>query len=207
MPADIVSAAVNHASTPLAYSYGNYEKVLATACALVRKQEIEKKGEEIKMELDNTNKDRSYLFGRLLAVSEKVEQMAMYSAYRNKGADASVAEKAEETATYSNSGSENRETNAKRLQASYVNRPLRTWGILETALIPYYRRLSKGSENYYKDVIEEIISSLSEEDETILNKSLDATYLLGYYLQRKELKKSKKSKNSETTIDKEEKQL
>ena len=115
------------------------------------------------MQLDISNTNRSYLFGRLLAVAEKVER-STYS--KDEGG---------------------REPNAIRLQSVFVQRPLKTWGILEKALIPYYAKLEPGSRKFYKDIIGNIVENLQADDISQLNKSLDDVYLLGYYLQRKEL--------------------
>ena len=177
MPKDIVYALTVKASTPMAYSRGNRERVLSTACAVIAKyyhdKGIWKKGENDEMKLDLENRDRSYLFGRLLAVLEKVER----SAY-DKG--------------------ENREPNAIRLQSAYVNHPLKTWMILEEALKPYYQKLKPGSREYYKSLISEITGLLEEEDQSVLNQGLKETYLLGYYLQRAELNKKKDDQKEET---------
>jgi len=113
MPKDIVCALVNRASAPLAYSRGNRECVLSTACAVIvkyyRDKGILKEGESNVMKLDLKNRNRSYLFGRMLAVFEKIER-----------------------ATYERG--ESREPNAIRLQSAYVNHPLKTWMILEETL-------------------------------------------------------------------------
>lgn len=69
------------------------------------------------MALDTSSTDRSYLFGRLLAVAEQVER-----------------------ATYDRE--EKRESNAIRMQAVFAQRPLYAWRIIEEKLIPYYARLA-----------------------------------------------------------------
>jgi CRISPR-associated protein Csd1 len=72
---------------------------------------------------------------------------------------------------------------------------MRTWYILETALVPYYQKLKPGSREYYKNIISDIVEKLMDTDKNILNKSLEETYLIVYYLQRAELNKSKKENN------------
>ena len=64
---------VEKASNPQRYS-SNYDSVLNTACAVVRMFRYDHFKEEWSMVLEEDNKDRSYLFGRLLAVLEKVER-------------------------------------------------------------------------------------------------------------------------------------
>ncbi len=176
LPFDFVQALVVRASTPLAYSKKNRERVLSTACAIIskyyREKESEEKGESEKMKLDCENQDRSYLFGRLLAICEKVER-----------------------ATYDRS--ETRAPNAIRLQAAYVNHPLQTWKTLDGLLNPYFRKLTPGLSEYYKNLISEVLMLLQDEDEWKLNHELDAKYLLGYYLQRAELNRKKEIQKEE----------
>lgn len=171
IPAALVQKLTVRASMPLAYHDAFlYQRVLFAACALIRKYHNDKTGkEEWSMELDTENTNRSYLFGRLLAVAEQVERR-----------------------TYSKE--ESREPNAIRLQTVFCRRPLSTWKILEERLQPYFARLRVGSRMYYKDLIAEIVSKLLESDARRLNQSLEEVYLLGYYLQRKELY-NKKDKN------------
>lgn len=182
VPRDIVHALTMRASTPLAYSRSNRERVLSTACALISKYSrdrgITEKGEEEDMKLDLENRDRSYLFGRLLAVMEKVERT-----------------------TYDKR--ESREPNAIRLQSVYVNHPLQVWRTLEGVLNPYFQKLSPGSRKYYKDLISEITGKFREEDIPILNQSLKETYLLGYYLQRMELNSNNNNKEQEEETENE----
>ena len=178
LPRDIMHAAVLRASTPLAYSFGNRERILSTACALIVKYHYDRpKGVSINMALDYENPDRSYLFGRLLAVLEKVER-----------------------ATFTRE--ETREPNAIRLQSAYVNHPMSTWLILEDKLNPYFQRMQPGLRKYYKGIVEEIaakLGTLFEPDE--LNRPLEELYLIGYYLQRAALNQSKsKDENREESL-------
>lgn len=176
VPFDLVQALTLRASTPMAYSRGNRERVLSTACAVISKYYFEKnrtqKGAQDDMKLDVNNHDRSYLFGRLLAVCEKVER-----------------------STYERG--ESREPNAIRLQSAYVNHPLQTWKILDGLLNPYFQKLRPGSREYYRQLISEIIIALQDSDQNILNQGLKETYLLGYYLQRDALNKKKEAQEEE----------
>ncbi len=180
VPFDLVQALTVRASTPMAYSRNNRERVVSTACAIIRKYYIDRnkneEGENSDMKLNPDNTDRSYLFGRLLAVYEKVER-----------------------ATYEKG--EAREPNAIRLQSVYVNHPMHTSKDLEKLLEPYFRKLSPGLRKYYKDLIGKIIASFQEEDEQKLNQGLKETYLLGYYLQRAELNKKKEEQKEEIEND------
>lgn len=119
------------------------------------------------MALEPEKKDRSYQYGRLLAVMEKAERD-----------------------TYE--GEEKRETNAIRLQSVFVKRPAyATKTILEQLKSAYYPRLSVGAKIYYEGLIGEIMEIISECEPQAINKPLGETYLLGYYLQKNEFYKKK----------------
>ena len=110
------------------------------------------------MALDTLNPDRSYLFGRLLAVAEHVER-----------------------STYGKD--EGRETNAIRMQTVFAQRPMYAWRIIEERLNPYFARLTPSLRGYYKNLIGGIAENL-DLDDPALNSPLDDVYLLGYYHQR-----------------------
>lgn len=176
VPFDLVHALAIRASTPLAYTRGNRERVLSTACALINKYYYEKnteeQGEKDCMKLDLQSQDRSYLFGRLLAVFEYTERI-----------------------TYDRG--ETRDPNAIRFQSAYVNHPMQTWKILEGLLEPYFRKLKPGSREYYRRMISDIVTLFREEDAEKMNQELKETYLLGYYLQRTELNKKKEERSND----------
>lgn len=166
--ADIVKGLVNRASNLLLYKTRTSDKeqrkdirknLLFTACAVIRKYRTDRFKEEWIMALEPERMDRSYQFGRLLAVMEKVERD-----------------------TY-NDG-ESREPNAIRLQTIFCQRPMNTTANLEKQLErAYFPRLKPYKRIKYKNLIGEIMNMISnfpaEE-----NKPLDNTYLMGYYLQR-----------------------
>jgi CRISPR-associated protein Csd1 len=124
------------------------------------------------MKLDAENRDRSYLFGRLLAVYEYVERCTY-----EKG--------------------EGREPNAIRLQSAYVNHPMQTRMILEDAVKPYFQKMTPTSREHYRRLISDITLQIAEEDQNKLNQRLGETYLLGYYLQRAEFYKNKEKKEEQ----------
>lgn len=111
------------------------------------------------MALDKNCPDRSYLFGRLLAIAEKVED-----------------------STYT-SDEDRRETNALRMQKAFALRPMTTWRLLEEKLEPYYKQLKPGLRQYYRKLTQEVVDKLSVSTGD-LNQKLDDIYLLGYYHQR-----------------------
>lgn len=171
LPDAIVSAIVRKASLRTSYDSDNYDKLLSIACALIRKQVKDKSKKEcIKMELDLECTDRSYLFGRLLAVAEKVESDA-------RGTSDSSSDRA---------------TNAERYQTAFAQKPLHTFKQLDERLLkPYYAKLNPESRQRFKDLVNDIIAALPQQDESALNRPLSDMYLIGYYLQRREFKLKK----------------
>lgn len=171
LPDTIVSAIVRKASLRTSYDSDKYDKLLSIACALIRKQVKDKSKKEcIKMELDLECTDRSYLFGRLLAVAEKVESDARWASDDSSG----------------------RETNAVRYQTAFAQKPLHTFKQLDERLLkPYYAKLKPGWRQYLKNLVNDIIAALPQQDESALNRPLSDMYLIGYYLQRREFKLKK----------------
>ena len=126
------------------------------------------------MALDKSCPDRSYLFGRLLAVADAVENSTYTSEDR-------------------------RETNALRMQKAFSLRPMSTWRLLEEKLEPYYKQLEPGLRQYYRKLTQEIVDKLSTSDEQ-LNRKLDDIYLLGYYHQRAYRTEKSDKQNTEEEI-------
>lgn len=169
IPADVVGSLFRNASNPQHYSQQNYELVLATACAVIRKNRHERKGDDLEMALEIDKKDRSYQYGRLLAVMEKAEKD-----------------------TYS--AGDGRETNAVRMQAVFSQRPFYASSrIMEQLKRSYLRQLPVYSRSYYEKLFGQIYEKLSEFPESELNRPLADTYLIGYYLQRNDLYTSRKN--------------
>lgn len=166
-PADIMQALFHRASSPLGYENNVRKTILSTACAVIRKYHLDKEKEEWKMTLEPEKKDRSYQFGRLLAVLEKVERD-----------------------TYSSD--EKREPNAIRQQSIFCQCPLYAANTIESQLErAYFPRLIPGRRMFYKKLIGEIMENIGRFPEETWNCPLRETYLLGYYLQRNALYTSK----------------
>ena len=161
LPLDIERALAEKASHLLLYEGENRQKLLFTACAAIRKYHCDHLKEEWDMALDKNCSDRSYLFGRLLAIADAIENN-----------------------TYTDE--DRRETNAIRMQKAFTLRPMTTWSALWAKLAPYNRRLAQSKPKlyrYYQNVIDDILDRFSPFDST-LNQQLDDIYLLGYSHQR-----------------------
>ncbi len=184
MPEDVMRALVRKCDNLQVYNAHNRDTLLFTACAVVRKYRMDRKKEDLPMALEPDKRDRSYQFGRLLAVLEKAERD-----------------------TYDKD--EKRETNAIRLQPMFVRRPGTTAkAVLEQVKNAYYPRLSVKSRNFYEILIGQIMEQISEciEEKCDAPKPekydspLTETYLLGYYLQKNALY-TKKQDDTEVEND------
>lgn len=167
IPKDIVKAAVNRASSPEAFTPFLWEnQVFRVACALIQYNWVIKNhylgGEKMNLEDEKLSKDRSFLFGRLLAVLDETERYAM----RNEEKD--------------------RLTNAKRYWNAYSRRPATTYATIKRQVVPYLRRLKNNKIAYYDDITQEITSLMLSDD--FNDKPLNELYLPGYYCQREEFR-------------------
>lgn len=157
MPADFVVKAKLNIKNRLSYD-NMWNHLLFVALAVLNNG---KEGRFEKM-VDKNNMDRSYLYGRLLAVYDRIE--------------ASTFDK-----------DNKRVTNAEKFWTSYTNNPATMMLRLEEKVKSYEKRLrnSEGKKGlYYKLAAEkkEIINALhGHTDEKELNKSLGYQFIFGYY--------------------------
>jgi CRISPR-associated protein Csd1 len=177
IPRDLMESAVRRASNRAgAEDERKWETALGVACALYRKHHHDYKGEDIGMVLDDKRTSRDYLYGRLLAIADVLEQRALSKAEMN------------------------RPTNAARYMQRFADRPFSTWRWLELALEPYKSRLADKA-RYYQYQMDEVMS-LFEPNEFISDKKLSGEFLLGYHCQRQALKFSSNRQNETNEEDK-----
>lgn len=163
IPKDIIKAAVQRASMPQTMSeFVWYNDVLCVACAMIR-YNYEMRGNTMDDFLKNNISDRSVLFGRLLAVYDYMEQLAMFERDEN----GKVLER--------------RTTNAKRYWNAYSRRPARTLDTIKQNLLPYEKKLSDYKVMKFEEWSQEIMVHL--DTDTFVNTALSEMYLLGYYHQ------------------------
>lgn len=162
LPKDIVESAVRRASNRVGLEEWQWNKTLSIACALFRKYHIEK---EYGMALDPNRKTRDYLYGRLLAIADRLEGHALYKA------------------------KEKRDTNAARYMQQFADRPNKTWRQIYLSLSPYMARL--GGASYYKSLIDEIMCKFDPIEDFNSDKPLSGEFLLGYHCQRADIWKKK----------------
>jgi len=175
-----LNAAVNRVSNPFSYDksdggwdFYKWEAAINVACAIAKKHYLDNK-EDFKLELEKTRNDRDYLYGRMLAIADKVESHARY--LQDKKSD-----------------TDKRPTNAVRYMSAFAAKPFRTWEVIYHQLNPYFQRLNGGE--WYQRELDEIMS-LFKEGEYENDKPLNGKYLMGYSLQRRALNNNK---NEEVT--------
>lgn len=173
IPADLVKLAVRRVSNRYSLEQWEWEQNLGVACALYRgyhhpdRQPDSNQRRDYTMSLDLNNHSRDYLYGRLLAVAEKIEELALQVA------------------------GVNRTTTAARLMQRFADRPYSTWKTIYGQLQPYIQQLQVSRrgfiENRKKD-LDEIMGLFNGNDFTN-DKSLSGEYLLGFHCQRMALRK------------------
>lgn len=181
--------AVRRVSNPMCMEDWELRKNTTIACSLIRMYRNTIYGEEYKMELDNNQdiqKERNFMFGRILAYMEKIEEKAIE---RQAGYDGVK-----------------RTPNAIKLRNIYVSRPVTTLMTLNTKLTPYIERLYLSKNGMYVDnslysEMQELMAEMIEygmlkADGKMDNTPLDERYLLGYACQINELNKKNNKKNN-----------
>jgi CRISPR-associated protein Csd1 len=170
MPRDLVESITRRTVNRLGFEgdikKGNqyeWEKCLGIACSLYKGFNY-KEGFQMTLETDRNSRD--YLFGRLLAVAENIEERALHIA------------------------KEKRETNAARLMQRFADYPYSTWLNIEKCLTPYKARLQSKwpiKLRELKDLLDEIMSNFNLPSDFTCDKRLTGEFLLGYHCQRSKL--------------------
>lgn len=170
IPEDFVRLAIHRASSPVSYENDiNWKRILALACSFVKKKNKEKDKEVWTVALNKESRDRSYLYGRLLAVADRIEYRTFITG-------------------------ENRETNAKRFMNGFSQHPFRTWKIIEERIQPYKEKLDMKEKLVYEHLIEEICWNFEDGDYEKTD-ALDGRYLLGFHNQAYALRKKEENKD------------
>lgn len=171
LPQDVVQRAFRRATAPLGFSgqdgswsRKSWEECISVACALIRKAAMEDfSGAETglySIRLDEAWTDRSYLYGRLVAIAHQLE--------------------------IDQSEDQDRRTQAVRLMQRLVERPCETWEQIHRALIPYLARLSPKSASWYQKWLGQAESRFSLSDRRS-NRPLSPLFLPGFFCQRQAL--------------------
>jgi len=179
-PRDVIIAAVRRVSNRTAYKTDKqwlWEEHLGVACALFKgfymRHPDKTKRREYAMALEEDKKSRDYLYGRLLAVAERIEEVAL------------------------NVGGESRPTTAARLMQRFADRPFSTWRNIELGLQPYMQRLQGKRAGFLTNRKKELdmVHSAFLPDEFTSEKPLSGEFLLGYHCQKQYWRNTKSDNN------------
>ena len=178
IPPDLEKQCVLQTSKRHAMEWWEWEMTLGVSCSvyLYNHPQTNTSSSDT-MSLDPKITDRSYLFGRLLAVAEAIETSAL------------------------NITKTSRPTNAEKLMQRFQQRPSETWPMLEKSIQPY-RNILKKNENTvsflksYDAYIDNIMETFLM-GQFMDNGPLTGAYLLGYHCQRAFIYKTKEEKNAE----------
>lgn len=178
IPRDLVESCVRRASHRQGLEYWEWEKTLGIACALYKHSNRERR---YIMALERERQTRDYLYGRLLAVAEFIEGVAL------------------------NVAGEGRDTNAARLMQRFADRPYSTWRSIELALVPYKTRLRSKRPGFLINMEKEHdeIQSLFQTEEYMRDNALSGEFLIAYHCERKWLWDNPKKGSSENNVTEE----
>ena len=161
-PQDLLFSTIHRVSNRVGMDAWEWEKTLGIACSLFRGTHQQ---ENYRMSLEEDRTTRDYLYGRLLAVADYIEEVSLSDSEKN------------------------RQTNAARFMQRFASNPYKTWPMLYDQLTPYIARLKANRKGLWiklKNLLDDIKCKFTAEIFTD-NAQLSGEYLLAYHCQRKEL--------------------
>jgi len=181
LPEDLLNLAIRRASNPNSGEHWEWERNIGVACALYKgfhhadRQPIESRRRYFTMALDEESISRDYLFGRLLAIAERIEEQALFMSKVR------------------------RPTTSQRLMQRFADRPSSTWLTIFKQLDPYMRQLRNSRAGFLvnrEKEIDSIVDAFQPGDFTS-DRALSGEFLLGFHCQRLELRRSSKKDNDQ----------
>ena len=165
VPGDVVDALRRRAASPTSFKSDKrwqWTKCIGIACAMFKAQYPERR---YQLTLEETRTSRDYLFGRLLAVADSLERIALGLT------------------------NEKRDTNATRLMQRFADRPSSTWRTIYLHLQPYRSKLraSRGGALIRRDKELKAVFDLFQSGDFESDAPLSAEFLLGYHRQLSKL--------------------
>lgn len=183
-PKDIMERSLTRVTNRHSYKQDEqwlWEQNLGVACALYKGyfQRHPKKEQRrtYTMALDAESNSRDYLYGRLLALAERLEEVAL------------------------NASGANRPTTANRLMQRFSTRPYDTWLTIYKQLEPYIRQLKSSRPGFLVNINREIdeVMGRFDKDDYMSPKPLTGEFLLGFHCQRLALHQKNETVNTEET--------
>ena len=160
IPKAIVRLLGERASNPQMFDASVWRRIVFTASSAINMLYYYTKGEDV-MSWTLDKKDRSFQFGRLLAVLERAE------------------------ADYYSVSGETRLTNAMKQMSRFKQRPLSIFEQINHQLYAaYLPRVAEWQRRRYEKLRDEIMAIIYEFPENEINNRLDDIYILGYEMQR-----------------------
>jgi len=159
IPRDLVESCARRVCNHMGMKRWEWEKCLGIACGLFRGHH---RKENYRMSLEEDRNTRDYLFGRLLAIADHIEERALYVA------------------------GENRDTNSAKLMQRFADRPSSTWRTIELALSPYKRRLRAKWPGLLIAMEKQLdkVAGMFQTSEFTDDSKLSGEFLLAYHCQR-----------------------
>jgi CRISPR-associated protein Csd1 len=180
LPRDLVQSAVRRAVNRAALEFWEFERNLGVACSLYRGAHPK---ENYTMSLDESRTSRDYLYGRLLALADSIEGLAL------------------------NVAKVQRDTTAARLMQRFADHPYSTWRTIELQLTPNIAQL-RSSRAAALQRRQSLIDAVYAQFETCGGEStfldprpLSGEFLLGFHSQREALKPRKENFNDTEAED------
>lgn len=162
LPNDLLKALYHRLLKPQGYSeLGFWRQDLLN---FVAAENYQHRGGRTNMALNLENHDRSYLFGRLLALADDAENFALYQR------------------RLANDAVSGRLTTAQRFMTNFSEQPATTWQrIYLSVMRSYMNKLKPGSRYYYQERIMTILDQLGDEEMT--DEPLAPGFLTGFAAQ------------------------
>lgn len=182
IPKTLMELCVKRACNPLGLENWEWEQNLSVACSLYRGYYNRLKNDKKRsytVALQENYTSRDYLYGRLLAIAEDIESLALYVA------------------------GENRVTTAQRYMQQFANRPFSTWRNIELSLDPYMKRLKNNRPDYLfnkQNLLNDVMSKFDINDFNN-NTPLSGEFLLGYHCQKMAFYLAKQIKKTDEKTD------
>ena len=134
--------------------------VLEPACSVICNRLYGQRAKEAyTVALDEENHNRSYLYGRMLAVADRMERI-----------------------TFKKEEQGRRLTNAMKYMEAFSARPATTWQTIQKRLLPYELKCEQYG-GYERRRLNQI-GSMFEEKDFLSDMPLDGRFLLGFYCQQ-----------------------
>lgn len=174
LPRDLVQSAVRRAVNRAPLEHWEFERDLGVACSLYRGAHPK---ESYSMSLDESRTSRDYLYGRLLALADSIESVAL------------------------NAAKVQRDTTAARLMQRFADHPYSTWRTIELQLTPYIAQLRSSRAAALQrrqsliDGVYSLFETSSGESTFLDNRPLSGEFLLGFHSQREALKTRRDNSN------------